>query len=327
MGKIVILGTTNSGKTCYFYGMLRKMMVGIEGFSIRVADKDFAGIREAIKRLGDVKLPIQQRFPPPSNRTDTYKLDLLYNLSTLEQFDWDDYPGENIESGMAQFAASMRDAHCLLLCLDGQGIGESAQDLEPDEIEYLAEDMNERWGGLELNHALQDAERMNQSFPAVCVMITKYDKIPESFRNLETMTEVVKHCFPILFNVAQGGSTRLVTICPVSLGKDLDQGARLRPVNVEKPMCFAAYLIQATKYRNYQENYTSRVNRDRKEAQEYEQLSFWGKLFTQKPTPLSDEEASSMQKLVSEGEANVRELRNRIIGLPLYKNGQKIEWP
>lgn len=329
MSKIVILGTSHSGKTCYFYGMLRKMMVGISGFSIRVEDKDFSKIRDAIRRLGDTKLRPEEgeRFPLPSQTTETYKLDLMYNFGLLESFDWDDYPGENIVSKMSEFAVSMKNAHCLLLCVDGEGIAEAADIYGPDETDDLAADLTDRWGCFELNHALASASKQNDSFPAVCVMISKYDKIPNAFRNMETMTEMVKKCFPTLFNDGQGGNSRLVTICPVSLGKDLDKGERLRPVNVEKPICFATYLIQASKQKELQEGYRRQVQKDRENMEEWENLNALGKIIHHKPQIMSETEKATMRGLLQSGERDVTELRNMITPLPLYMNGKDIEWP
>ena len=327
MSKLVILGTTHSGKSCYFYGMLRKMMVGIEGFSIRVEDKDFPKINAAIKNLSDVKLPPAERFPLPSQTRDSYKLDLLYNLGLLENFEWDDYPGENLETSMNEFAASMRDAHCLFLCVDGEGLEKSGEYFDPKDIDDLADDLIDSWGSLTLSHALAAAERVNQSFPAVCVMITKYDKVPEKFRSMNTMMGVIRRCFPILFNSGIEGVNRVVTICPVSLGKDLDQkGARFRPVNVEKPICFATYLIQAQKQKDYQEQF-NRMEQDMREWRKWDQRNFIEKILHPKPRRISRTEQATADSLFQNGEQNVRNLRGMIADLPLYMNGKGIEWP
>lgn len=325
MSKLVILGTTHSGKTCYFYGMLRKMMVGVQGFSIRVEEARFNDLRTAIKSLNDTSLPLKERFPKPSDKRETYKLDLLYNFSQMESFDWDDYPGEQMERLQTEFADSMADAHCLFLCVDGEGIAKLAD--EADDLDLLAEDLIVDWGCFDLNNALAYAEKRNESFPPVCIMITKYDKIPAELRNLDTITEIVQKCFPNLFHSGRGsGKDRLVVICPVTLGKDLDQGARMRPVNVEMPICFATYLIQAATARAYVEQAQNLTAERQREMEEYNNRGFLGRIIHPKPVPLTEEQKRAMEKIIDDKKADADALRCIIEDLPLYLNGEKIAW-
>ena len=180
MSKIVIVGITESGKTCYFYGMLRQMMRGFRGFSLRVAEKDFASLRMGIKRLGDTKLPLNERFPEPSSQTENYTMDLLYNLRKMDSFEWVDYPGELAEHGAADFIANLEGATCLLLCVDGKALQGTEEDID----DIVDEIYNDR-GGLELCNAIMQAERQNENvFPPVCIMITKYDEVSEELRKM-----------------------------------------------------------------------------------------------------------------------------------------------
>ena len=104
MSKIVIIGTSGSGKTCYFYGMLHKMQRGISGFSLRINDnKAYRKLHNGILRLGDVRLPMNERWPDPSDKLEKYNLDLLCNMNKMDSLEWVDYPGERASEAHDDF--------------------------------------------------------------------------------------------------------------------------------------------------------------------------------------------------------------------------------
>ncbi len=322
MSKTVIVGITESGKTCYFYGMLRQMMRGYQGFSIRVAEKDFAPLRNGIKRLGDTSLPLRERFPDPSSKQENYTMDLLYNLKKIDTFDWVDYPGELAEKGTDEFVNLLDGATCILLCVDGKAFkgGE-------DDIDDIVDEIYNNRGGLELCNALQQAERRYENgFPPVCIMITKYDEVSPALRNMEILTDIMKQSFPVLFHEGNGHS-RMVTICPVTLGKDLNSNGRLAPKNVEKPICFANYLIQMQALNNFVSQADSLVSRNKEEIEEYNNRGWLGKLIKPRPQVLSEEQKQAIQELLSRGKADLDALRSVIEALPLYLNGVQTDWP
>ena len=323
MSRIVIAGTTTSGKTCYFYAMLRKMMRGISGFSVRVAEKDYAQLRLAMKRLGDKTLPLAERFPKATSEQENYTMDLLYNLRAIDTFEWNDYPGEFAEIGDEKFLKLLENATCLLLCVDGSQIQGDMSDIE-DIIDTIYNDA----GGMDLCNILQQAERRNEGgFPPVCVMVTKYDKVSEELRNIETITEILVNCFPVLFTEGDTGKNRVVTICPVTLGKDLENNGPLDPKNVEKPICFANYLIQLRKLQEYIEKANSLLENDQKQKEQYKKRSFFGKIISPKPQPLTEEQKQAMKMLFEKGKKDLEAVRNMIVNLPLYLNGVKTDWP
>lgn len=322
MSKTVIVGITNSGKTCYFYGMLRKMMRGYHGFSIRVAEKDFASLRTGIKRLGDTKLPVGERFPVPSSMQEEYEMDLLYNLKKLDSFKWVDYPGELAESGNEEFINLLDGATCLLLCVDGTAI----QGTE-DNIDDIVDSIYNDKGGLELCNALQQAERKYENgFPPVCILITKYDEVSPELRNMELLTEIMKESFPILFHEGNGKS-RMVTICPVTLGKEIMEGGKLDPKNVEKPICFANYLIQASILENVMQQAKSFITVNQQEVEKYKRKNVLHRLISKKPEPLTEEQKQAIGELINKGKEDLDALRGVIEALPLYINGVKTDWP
>lgn len=350
MSKTVIVGITSSGKTCYFYGMLQRMMHGYQGFSIRVAPKDFGSLRKGMKRLADTSLPLEERLPQPSSKQENYPMDLLYNLKKIDTFEWVDYPGELAEEGTEEFVNLLDGATCLLLCVDGEAL--QGEELDLDEVRTLLDKIsddnreevysqigrlefikdiidnifNER-GGMELCHALQQAEsRYENGFPPVCIMVTKYDKVSPELRDMEIITNIMQESFPVLFHEGNG-HTRMVTICPVTLGKELNNNGRLQPKNVEKPICFANYLIQTAVLENRVSQANDLVSKNQQEVAEYNKRSWLGKKLNPKPTPMTEEQKQAIQELLSRGKADLDALRSVIESLPLYINGVEAEWP
>lgn len=323
MTRVVICGITASGKTCYFYGMLRKMMMGHHGFIIRPQQKDYTALRMGIKRLGDTKLPLEQRFPAPSAHMDCYTLDLLYNYKQLESFEWVDYPGEFVEQANTDFIQLLEGANCLFICVDGEVIQGDEGDID-EIVETL---INDR-GGFELNYALSQASEKNKDdLPPICIMVTKYDKVSPALRNKEAIRNIVGQVFTELFSPNSGGATRMVTVCPVTLGKNLDEGAKLDPKGVEMPICFATYLLQLSQFVDLRDDVKGKLERFNHEIDSYNQKGFFKKIITPKPTlPMTKEDAEKIAVELKDRENDVEALRNAIEGMTLYVNGEETEW-
>lgn len=64
-----------------------------------------------------------------------------------------------------------------------------------------------------------------------------YDLVSPALRNIESITNIVKNVFPYLFRERAG----IVSICPVTLGADIENHGGFEPKNVEKPILFAEY--------------------------------------------------------------------------------------
>lgn len=325
MSKTVIVGITSSGKTCYFYGMMNKMMKGCLGFSIRVAQKDFSNLRRGIKRLGDISLPLEERFPPASSMLETYEMDLLYNLKRIDSFNWVDYPGELAEESTSEFVDLLDGADCLLLCVDGMAF----QGTE-DDIENIVDSIYYDKGGLELCNALQQAEaKYEDGFPPVCIMVTKYDEVSPELRKSEIMTDIIQKSFPLLFNenTMAVGKHRIVTICPVSLGKEIGEGGRLDPKNVEKPICFANFLIQMNAVAEMERQADEYIALKQREQETYQKKGFLRKLVSSKPETLTEEQKQAINDLVRNGKKNLDALKGMIENLPLFIDGEQTDWP
>lgn len=322
MSKIVIIGTSGSGKTCYFYGMLHKMQRGISGFSLRINDSEaYRKLRGGMLRLGDTSLPIEDRWPDPSDKLEQYNLDLLHNMGKLDSLEWVDYPGEHVSEAHDDFINLLDGANCLFVCVDG-----SLLQGDEDELDDIADDFYNE-SGMDLCNALMRAEQKSgEAFPPVCILITKYDAVSPELQNMDLITKFVKACFPTLFRQGNG-KDRMVTICPVSLGKDIADGGKLRPKNVERPICFAAYLVQYVAVQEIVKKYKDALDISEKMAKAYSEKSFLGKLVSRKPPVLSEEQKQAVIELINTAEGDLKDLLAMVNVLPLFINGEETNWP
>ena len=322
MSKIVIIGTSGSGKTCYFYGMLHKMQRGISGFSLRINDSEaYRKLRNGILSLGDSRLSMDERWPYPSDKLEKYNLDLLHNMNKLDSLEWVDYPGEHVSEAHDDFINLLDGANCLFVCVDGSLLQGDAEDLEDIADDFYNE------SGMDLCNALMRAEQKSgEAFPPVCILITKYDAVSPELQNMDLITKFVKSCFPALFRKGNG-KDRMVTICPVSLGKDIAEGGKLRPKNVERPICFAAYLVQYVAVQETVKKYKDVLEMGDKLAKAYSEKSFFGKLITPKPRVLSEEERAAVIEFINTAEDDLKDLLSMVKVLPLFINGEETNWP
>lgn len=349
MSRIVMCGLSHSGKTCYLYGMLRKMMIGVDGFTVTPREMTEDGSSErmsyekiirACKRLGDTNLPLSERFPAPSDKIQRYTLDLKHNLKSVETFEWMDYPGEILEhdetnNSKKKFVEYLNDSNCLFVCVDGEYLSDM-DDSEEDIIQRLQYDA----GGLELNNVLQTvADSEHNWLPPICVIVTKYDMLPEERRKKEFLINIISGkedsagnkeydgVFPVLFNKIGGGHDRIVTICPVTLGKDLENNGRLKPNAVELPICYATYFSQVAKLSVLIDKIEEIKKAYGNDVDKYNSKSFLGRLFSERPTPpISAEEAQKLAEIYESMKNDLDRIQSQIEGLPLFYNGERKEW-
>ena len=300
--KIGIVGPTGSGKTCYFYGMLHKMQRGISGFSLRVDDETYWKLRKEFISLGDVRLPMDERWPDSSDKMEKYHLDLLYNLNKWDSLEWVDYPGEHVSEAHDDFINLLDGATCLIVCVDGSLLQGDAEDLED-----IADDFYHGFG-IDFCNALMRAEQKSgEELPPVCILITKYDAVSPELQNMDLITKFVKSCFPVLF-CEENGKDRIVTICPVSLGKDIAEGGKLRLRNVHLPL-FAAWYFRLRKLHQ----------------QAYDMLHKFDRL----PYIIRQHRSQVYQEMVVLYEEMVQQtsdLENDLMLLPLFVNGRECTW-
>jgi len=376
MSKIMIIGTQGSGKTCYFYSMLQKMFIGINGFTLSTRDGgQYQKLRDAILRLGDTKLSLKDRCPAQSTTVENYSLELQYNYKLLDTLEWVDYPGEHVSQQDSDFIELVRSANCLLVCVDGSQLkideddlearqeeAEELEEFEPQafeaELSRCPEELVEHYGkhrclalmkhledvaydfqqgansegfsgaGLDLCNALNFAESdSSNQLPPVCIMITKYDLVPKELKHPETLKKFAEICFPVLFRKGDQGKNRIVTICPVSLGTDFEMGGKLRPRNVERPICLGTYLSMYARVMQEVENHRNKLKSDSEALKRYHDRNVFGKWWNGRPDVMSEEERQNTEAMLQSKTDDLGELLKLLKVLPLYINGERQNWP
>jgi hypothetical protein len=328
MDKITIVGISGAGKTCYTIGMLSRMMMGLNGFTL-TPDNGFAKFKAHISKLANNSLPAEQRFPPATSMAEEYKFSLKYNMREINQFEWIDYPGDYIEmdenEANQQFFEHLKDTDCLFICVNGEAFS------DPDPVYRISFTD----GGLALNNVLQKAVEKNKRLPPACIIITKYDKVNPEYRKSSNpfILDVLSKVFPILIkppkkennnqnNTQDGiGYTRIVTIVPVSLGKDIDKGGRLEPYNVHLPIAFATVLTTISKLIALESKISELQDQYNEQSQ-----GLFNKVFKKGAANLTAGEIEAYKSLGGQFLNNLNALKSEIKNLPLYINCEKTEW-
>ncbi len=234
--KITMLGTSQSGKTCYMLGMYANMKVGLRGFTLSTKDSNLdIRMSKNWKRLFFEKG--ENRWPPPSDVTDAeidYSFYMNYGFRPIIEFQWIDYRGgalsdddPNLED-IEKLRNFIKESSCLFLCISGEYL-KSREDMMTvvyqTEIDRMSQYLSEVY--------------TTKGATTVAILITKYDLCME--RDKEEIIEDIKYLFQGLFAPDAGW---LVMICPMSLGKelaiDINEG-KIQPINVHLPVAFAVY--------------------------------------------------------------------------------------
>ena len=138
----------------------------------------------------------------------------------------------------------------------------------------------------------------------MCILITKYDAVSPELQNMDLIPKFVNPCFPDLFH-EENGKDRIVTICSVSLGKDIAEGGKLRPRNVHLPL-LAAWYFRLLKL--HQETYDM-----------LHQFDEWPYLIR----PHRPQEKQELSVLYQEIAAQASDFGKDLMLLPLFVNGRE----
>lgn len=236
--KITVAGLTSSGKTCYLTGMYYRMSAGLKNFTLSTdEDSDLYFERQWEKMcnssLGD------DRFPPLTDQVSKYDFKLKYSFKEIINFEWIDYPGGSLkfsstENEMtADFMENLKESSCLILFIDGKIF---SKDVDDPALQLLQN------GARTYTKLINIFEEENESVPPVVIVITKYDLCS---RSSEEVKNYIKEGFPVLFTPAeQDGYEKLVSIIPVTLGKNITENnyrGEVNPRHIHLPIAFAIW--------------------------------------------------------------------------------------
>lgn len=251
--KILMLGDSSSGKTCFMLGMYAAIQNGSK-FSLKATDPD-EGIRLTALWSAIVDNSGIKRWPPGTDTPQIYNFELCYAYKPLMEFEWLDYRGGSMLDISSDDNVTLRDyateSNGLFFCISGQYLREPVTEanLQNIAIKSKANLMGQYLQYLNINRR----PARKKSFPII-IMVTKYDYCYH--RNKRELMEDVKKMFPPLF---APNSDWLVMICPVTLGKELAQDSnngKIEPRNLNIPVAFVLYCILTEQARIQDEKLT-----------------------------------------------------------------------
>lgn len=252
--KILMLGDSSSGKTCFMLGMYAAIQNGSK-FSLKATDPD-EGVEMATLWSTIVGESGEERWPRGTDTPQIYNFELCYAYKSLIEFEWLDYRGgsmldissdDNVRT-LRNYAA---ESNGLFFCISGKDLREPVTEanLQNIAIKSKANLMGQYLQYLNINRR----PARKKSFPII-IMVTKYDYCYH--RNKRELMEDVKKMFPPLF---APNSDWLVMICPVTLGKELAEDSdhgKIEPRNLDIPVAFVLYCILTEQARIQDEKFT-----------------------------------------------------------------------
>jgi hypothetical protein len=121
--KIVMLGNSGAGKTTYLSLMYDEMRGGVAGFEVRARE---GGHHRQL--LTDARAIRSSRYPPPTNRRDSFDFALSYAGEEVLPFTWRDHRG-GAASGrtadgedVAQLHADLKESDGIVMFIDGHAL-------------------------------------------------------------------------------------------------------------------------------------------------------------------------------------------------------------
>ncbi|MFB2878805.1 hypothetical protein [Floridanema aerugineum] len=247
--KIMMLGTSGTGKTCYMIGMQVYMQtVGTDsGFTITsVKHNQARTIEEQWMKMCEGEG--SERWPAGTDVTVGYSFNFNYANKTFAKFNWVDYRGGALDDDedneeRKSLVEELCTSDCLFLCLSAEYL---AKGFTPGAaLKARVGVMN----ALMTEVAAKKNSTPENPFP-VAIVVTKADLLDNFNGSIkENAVEVIKKFFKTLF---VPGSPWLTGIIGVSLGKELAEkpdSGEIDPIEVHLPVTFGV-LCKLIKHAN-----------------------------------------------------------------------------
>lgn len=250
--KIIMLGDSASGKTCYILAMSAAMQFGNHGFTITAIDPVIPDKKNAPKRIEEngrlhalwskiVNESGKQRWPLGDDQMRIYNFEFSEGLDSKIKFEWVDYRGSAMSEEYNQLEVQELKQQFLqssgvFLCISGKYLQE---EITERNIAKIVVDTKANFMIKYLVAFGKQIHRETRQFFPIIITISQYDLCYQ--RNKEDVIKDIKRIFPSLFIE---NAYWHVMICPVSLGEELalnpDYG-KIVPKNVHIPIIFALY--------------------------------------------------------------------------------------
>ncbi|NJN08165.1 MAG: hypothetical protein HC836_44160 [Richelia sp. RM2_1_2] len=326
--KITMLGFTGAGKTCYMLGMYSFMSIGLRGFTLSAKDAD-EDIELSDKWDNLVFGQGDDRWPPATNRGEntTYAFDFNYGFRQIMSFEWLDYRGgalrdKSTEEDVTALVKHTQESSCLFLCISGEHLQEAIVDTQGQVNSSVKHKIAKELRIDRMNKLIKEIQQKikpndQKPYPIV-IVVTKYDLCMD--REKGAIVEDIKQLFEPLF---QPNSGWLVTICPVSLGKELaenPENGAIKPINVHIPVVFAIY----AKLREIALQ-TMKQQSSVKDALTADQNSFWTRLLNSEKIGTGITKVGQLQEEVQKLKSNMALLAQELQKVPLFLSGKEVE--
>ena len=315
--KITMLGTTGAGKTSYLLGMYAVMQTGVQGFTLAAKDMDLdLELTQRWEKL--ISLQGEDRWPTPNAAAmEYYGFDFSYGFHPLMGFEWLDYRGlalsdRSTEQDVSELVEYVRESDCVFLCISGEYL---VDEITPKTVREIKSDRMNQF--IQQYVSNQKNPHSNQPFP-IAITITKYDLCHH--RDRDDIIADVKKLFQALFTPNSGW---LVMICPVSLGRDLEdnpENADIIPVNVHLPVVFAVY----SQLRSYGLQLKSDRDLQNSEIDKVKQRNPIVQLIKTSQLREQSEKLATTNTEIGNVEENMKLLSQELQQASLYFNGSEV---
>ena len=248
--QITILGMSGAGKTCYLLGLYYKMGAGLKGYTITTDEDTDVQLRDRYKKLCDVTLDKEKRFPAGTDNISKYEFDLQYGYNTVMSFDWVDYPGGLLDrknSGSLEeyeeVKTAINNSSSLFICVDGLL-------LLGDDIDVKVDNVRDNCSNV-INTFFTDYFKSNHELPPTAIIVTKYD-VCQDDTDEEELCKIIEEAFSPFF--VKDENEKFVTIRPVSIGTNItdnDYSGKMKPLNIQLPIFMGIWFALRKKIQGY----------------------------------------------------------------------------
>ncbi|MDF5711445.1 MAG: hypothetical protein PUP90_28160 [Nostoc sp. S4] len=302
--KIIMLGGTGSGKTCYMLAMYAAMQMGRHGFTISTVDPD-ENVR--LNNLWENLIGTQgrDRWPEGTIEIKNYIFEFTEGLNSSIIFEWLDYRGgamseEATNNEVAELRRHIAESSGFFLCISGEDLRYPITDNSL--VEVMVKTKARFMTDYLVQHGKNISREDRQYFPVI-ITITKFDLCYH--RTHSELIEDIKRIFPPLFNL---NSHWFVMICPVTLGISLAQNGdtgKIFPQNIHFPLIFALY-CQLAKIGKLKEE---RLNEDKEIIDDWFEQNFFIRLFQSR----KNREISDLENKIEEIENSLGKIDNLLM--------------
>jgi len=328
---ITMLGTSNTGKTCYLFGTADQMVSGRNGFNFVCTDLDDAyDLQEGWERI------LEGQWPLGSNDHRDYEFNVLLNGRKIEVFKWQDYRGHILDrddpTDFQAFMSRCRVSDALLVCIPSEVLRDGISN-DPSK-QRNASKIYRRYTNLLM-------QVLSEKNVPVALVITKGDQIKTKDELKRGISDLQARFSGVLFD---RGLNRCAMITRVFIGKfredEMAQGTRfsealIAPKNIHIPILFPIYWALSSQLAACESDIAS-LRRDKNQfiqnANQARNQSFLSKLWNGDDSAYYDSQAKDTEQRIQEVIQTIDDLKRSLAAIwkefeatsVIFDNGKQI---